>query len=164
MHMIKAYNDEVRVFRHEIAKSKDKEKRALMKPLALMEKHVPKELFKLILHRSKVLHSLAFFQWRYNNAPGAHIDEIEEIFEGKKTFFKQSIRLLPVDALEPLVKVDHKKEKNKKEGKEESKETTWTEVGEDERPDTREQRIALDEKNDYNVFLQQVFLDKKNLL
>lgn len=61
MHLIKAYNEEVRVLRHDIAKSKDKEKRALMKPLALMEKHVPKELFKLMLYRSKILHSLAFF-------------------------------------------------------------------------------------------------------
>lgn len=61
MYMIKAYIEELKAFRHEVAKSKDKAKRALLKPLALMDKQIPKELFKKILYRSKVLHSLAFF-------------------------------------------------------------------------------------------------------
>ena len=102
----------------EIAQSKDKEKRALMISLARLEKRVPMELFKKMLFRSKILHSLAFFQWRYNNVSGANVNQIDTIFEVKKKFFKDSICLLPVDSLQPKGMVEIKKDKKRKDSQE----------------------------------------------
>lgn len=46
MYCNKAYRDEIKSYRQECMKSKDKEKRALIKPLTLVERRVPKELFR----------------------------------------------------------------------------------------------------------------------
>lgn len=85
------YKKEIDSFRTDIAKSKDKKLKELMKPLGMIEGKPPIALFKLIIYRAKVIHSLAFFQWRKMNVPGAHEDEIIEIFESKTTYLKNCI-------------------------------------------------------------------------
>lgn len=89
MHL--AYIKEINRYRTEIAKSKDKSKKHLAKPLTMLEKYPPMDLFKHIIYRCKVLHSLAFFQWRWHNEPRCHIHEIREIFDGKVEFLKENI-------------------------------------------------------------------------
>lgn len=66
LYMIHAYRKEIDNFRTEIAKSKDRSIKHLIKPLTNLDKTAPIDLFKAILYRCKVLHSLAFFQWRYH--------------------------------------------------------------------------------------------------
>lgn len=76
MYMLQAYRKEIDNYRTEIAKSKDKTIKHLIKPLTSLEKTAPIELFKAILYRCKVLHSLAFFQWRYHKVETANKEEL----------------------------------------------------------------------------------------
>ena len=63
------YKKEIDAYRTEIAKSKDKKIKEMMKPLGLIDGKQPVALFKLIIYRAKIMHSLAFFQWRLTNVP-----------------------------------------------------------------------------------------------
>jgi hypothetical protein len=65
------YQDEIKMYIAEIAKSKDKSKRELVKPLTKMSGNLPISTFKAIIYRCKILHSLAFFQWRYKYEPNS---------------------------------------------------------------------------------------------
>ena len=79
--MIFFWRKELDNYRSEVAKSKDKHIQALMKPLTLLEKKPPIYLFKHILFRCKILHSLAFYQWRYFNSPRGDKFAIIKMFE-----------------------------------------------------------------------------------
>jgi hypothetical protein len=95
LYMLLAYKKEIDNFRTEIAKSKDKNNKHLIKPLTNMEKTAPIKLFKEILYRCKVMHSLAFFQWRYHNVSSANQEELEAIFKDKIDFMKGNVMPLP---------------------------------------------------------------------
>ena len=62
-----------------------------MKPLGLIDGKQPVALFKLIIYRAKIMHSLAFFQWRLTNVPTCHKEDIKEIFESKSTYLKNCV-------------------------------------------------------------------------
>ena len=85
------YKKEIDAFRTEIAKSKDKKVKEMMKPLGAIDGKQPVALFKLMIYRAKIIHSLAFFQWRLANVPTCHKEEIEEIFESKTTYLKDCV-------------------------------------------------------------------------
>jgi hypothetical protein len=95
MFMLNAYKKEIENFRTEIAKSKDKTNKHLIKPLMNMEKTAPLNLFKEILYRCKLMHSLAFFQWRYNNVSSANQEELEANFKDNIEFMKTKVMPLP---------------------------------------------------------------------
>ena len=85
------YKKEIDAYRTEIAKSKDKKIKEMMKPLGLIDGKQPVALFKLIIYRAKIMHSLAFFQWRLTNVPTCHKEDIKEIFESKSTYLKNCV-------------------------------------------------------------------------
>lgn len=60
-YLILMWKKELDTYRTECAKAKDKNLKALMKPLTLIEKNPPIFLFKNMIYRSKIVHSLAFF-------------------------------------------------------------------------------------------------------
>jgi hypothetical protein len=55
------YKKEIDAFRTEIAKSKDKKVKEMMKPLGAIDGKQTVGLFKLVIYRAKIIHSLAFF-------------------------------------------------------------------------------------------------------
>ena len=95
-HFTLKYQEELKSFISEIAHSRDKSKKELIRPLTKLQANLPITLFKAIIYRCKILHSLAFFQWRYKNEPKAQKEDLKEIFEGKANFLKHSVMPLPV--------------------------------------------------------------------
>jgi hypothetical protein len=65
--------------RYEAIKSgkKDKNAQQLVRSLTLIEKSCPFELFKTYIYRCKILHSMAWFQWRLKFAPQIARDRVE---------------------------------------------------------------------------------------
>jgi len=105
-YLVNVWQKELDTYRLEMIKvcSKHKDSKAqkekLVKPLTKLS--APRAFFKQLVYRCKVLHSLAFFQWRYMNVPGAHRTEIDEIFTSKVQYFKDSIAAVEVAAYEEV--------------------------------------------------------------
>jgi len=82
------WKKELDAFTMEVMKSKDKNMKALIKPLAKIDHSLVQTLLKSWIYRCKVIHSLAFFQWRYEFVDTAKKNEIVLIFEDKLQFLR----------------------------------------------------------------------------
>ena len=91
-HLVFLYTQEFDAMRFEAIKSGKKDKNAaqLVRSLTLIEKQCPFELFKRYIYRCKILHSMAWFQWRLNFAPKIARNKVDqydklilELFEAK---------------------------------------------------------------------------------
>ena len=89
--MITCWRNELNNYRNEVLNGKEKLQKVFFKNLAILEKKPPVNLLKHMLYRCKVIHSLAFFQWRYYNAKRSNKRSIEEIFETKANYLKDCV-------------------------------------------------------------------------
>lgn len=92
--MVGLWHKEIDLMRTQIARAKDKSKKHLVMPLTRLERSPPVTLFKEIIYRAKIIHSLAFFQWRSVYESNSHYDEIKEIFSSKIAWLKENVKPL----------------------------------------------------------------------